>query len=82
MKRQEQITTGMFKYSTGQIGTVDLPQFVAECAYHHPRSSKKQQFMLSSINAPSVHAGLNWRGQLARAYAQFLTAKKKAQRIH
>ena len=76
MKRQEQIAPGVFKYSTGQIGTADLPQFVAECSYHRHTISKKQQFMLDNIK-PMADKHMPYRGQVARAYAQFLTAKKR-----
>jgi hypothetical protein len=76
MKRQEQISPGVFKYSTGQIGTADLPQFISECAYHKHTISKKQSFMLDNIK-PANDKTMPYRGQMARAYAQFLTAKKR-----
>lgn len=75
MKRQDQIAPGVFKYSTGQIGTRDLPQMLAECAYHKYVISKKQQFMLDNTRSHTSDS-IHWRGQLARSYAQLLTAKK------
>lgn len=76
MKRQQEIAPGVFRYSTGQVGTADLPQFVAECAYHKPKTSKRQDMHMRNIRVPSDHR-MPWRGQLARAYAQLLTAKKR-----
>lgn len=76
MKREHQIDNGVFYYSTNQIGTLDLPLFVAECAYHKYNLGNKQLFMLDKI-APSVDNRMPWRGQLARAYAQYKTAQKR-----
>lgn len=76
MKRQEQVAPGVYRYSTGQIVTSDLPLFLSECAYHSHHTSRKLNFMLNNIRHV-VDNRMPWRGQLARAYAQYKTAQKR-----
>lgn len=79
MKRQAQVIgmPGVYHYSTSQIGTNDLPVFIAECAYHKHHVGKRQQRMLNNINHGQDDVKhINWRGQLARAYGQLKQANK------
>lgn len=68
MKRVKELSPGVFVYSNGQIGTRDLPLFVAECAYFkgHPGSFGKR--MLMNLRKPSDTRD-TFKQQLARAYA-------------
>ena len=83
MKRGPQIFTGVYGYSTGQIGTADLPVFIAEVCLGPDmkkpkvvKHSKKHTYFLNHIRPPVVDA-TGWRSQLARAYAQYKQANKR-----
>lgn len=76
MKRQHEISPGVYQYSTEQVGTYDMPQFIAECAYHQHTCNNKQAMLLRRITPPA-DKHMHWRGQLARAYAQYKQANKR-----
>lgn len=76
MKRQQEIIvngrrTGVYHYSTGQLGTNDLPEFLSGFAHRRLTTSKRQAFMLKNIkpHKPSP-SELSFRGQVARAWAR------------
>lgn len=76
MKRQNEISKGVFNYSTGQVGTSDLPAFIAEVCTRKPYQARSLGMALSRIKAPSInHVG--WRSQLASAYGKLKQANKK-----
>lgn len=75
MKRLKELTKGVFAWSTGQTGTRDLPVFLAECAYHQPKTARRTEFMLRNIGRP-VDNRQKFTSQLLRAYGQYKQACK------
>jgi hypothetical protein len=53
MKRMNELSPGVFAYSNGQVGTRDLPVFVAETAYFRAKGNSKHQMMMRNIKAPT-----------------------------
>lgn len=73
MKRQAQVfgaPKGVFHYSNGMIGTADLPEMLKSFDGAKRRTSHKTAFMLNNIRAPEQRSALNFRGQIARAWAR------------
>lgn len=75
MKRQTQIAPGVFNYSTGQVGTSDLPAFIGEVCTRKPSLNKKQTRAYGRLTVPVVDKA-GWRSQLAGAYAKLKQAAK------
>lgn len=73
MKRQAQVVganKGVFHYSNHMIGTADLPDMLKTFDGAKKRSNHKTALMLSNIKAPNVGRKLDFRGQVARAWAR------------
>lgn len=73
MKRQAQVVganKGVFHYSNGMIGTADLPEMLKSFDHAKRRVSHKTAFMLNNIAVPKERSTLNFRGQIARAWAR------------
>jgi len=78
MKRGQQIDKGVYQYSTGQVGTDDLPAFIADvCARKHNINKRKAYFLNRLGTTPSSRQRKGWRSQLAATYAQFKTNNKR-----
>lgn len=80
MKRMSEVSpkSGVYNYSTGQIGTSDLPVFIAEVVSRKHHVGVRQAKALARIKPPVVN-GVGWRSQLAGAYAHL---KQNAKRKH
>ena len=73
MKRMNELSPGVFAYSNGQVGTRELPAFVAELAYFRAAGETICRIG-QEMRAPGFK-GKSWKEQLA--YVRKLLKNKR-----